>query len=107
MEANEIMTLLRYLISFYFWTEFKVRTFFLSFSLSYFPSLLLILLLSPFTLTLSSILSYLFIFLPLFIPALGPTQPPMQWVPGALSLGVKRPGREADRSPPSSSEVKE
>jgi hypothetical protein len=25
--------------------------------------------------------------------ALGPTQPPIQWVPGALSLGVKRPGR--------------
>jgi hypothetical protein len=23
-------------------------------------------------------------------PALGPTQPPVQWVPGALSLGVKR-----------------
>jgi hypothetical protein len=26
---------------------------------------------------------------------------------GALSLGVKRPAREADRSPPSSAEVKE
>jgi hypothetical protein len=39
--------------------------------------------------------------------ALGPTQPPMQWVPGALSLGVKRPGREADHSPPSSAEAKE
>jgi hypothetical protein len=38
--------------------------------------------------------------------ALGPTQPPMQWVPGALSLGVKRPGREADHSPLSSAEVK-
>jgi hypothetical protein len=24
--------------------------------------------------------------------ALGPTQPPIQWVPGALSLGVKRLG---------------
>jgi hypothetical protein len=31
----------------------------------------------------------------------------MQWVPGALSLGVKRPGREAEQSPPSSAEVKE
>jgi hypothetical protein len=38
--------------------------------------------------------------------ALGPTQPPIQWVPGALSLHVKRPGREADYSPPSSAEVK-
>jgi hypothetical protein len=34
-------------------------------------------------------------------------QPPIQWVPGALSLGVKLPGREADHSPPSSAEVKE
>jgi hypothetical protein len=39
--------------------------------------------------------------------ALGPTQPPIQWVPAALSLGVKRPGLEADHSPPSSAEVKE
>jgi hypothetical protein len=38
--------------------------------------------------------------------ALGPTQPPIQWVPGGLSLGVKRPGREADHSPPSTAEVK-
>jgi hypothetical protein len=29
-------------------------------------------------------------------PALEPTQPPIQWVPGALSLGIKRPGLEAD-----------
>jgi hypothetical protein len=34
-------------------------------------------------------------------PALGPTQPPIQWVPGSLSLR-----READHSPPSSAEVK-
>jgi hypothetical protein len=33
-------------------------------------------------------------------------QQPIQWVPEALSLGVKRPGREADHSPPSSAEVK-
>jgi hypothetical protein len=37
--------------------------------------------------------------------ALGPTQPPIEWVPGALSLEVKRPGREADHSPQSSAEV--
>jgi hypothetical protein len=40
-------------------------------------------------------------------PALGPTHPPIQWVPGALSLGVKRPDRETDHSPPSSAEVRE
>jgi hypothetical protein len=34
-------------------------------------------------------------------------QPPMQWVQGVLSLGVKRPGREADPSSPSSAVVKE
>jgi hypothetical protein len=39
--------------------------------------------------------------------SLGPTQPLIQWVPGALSLRVKRPGREADHSTPSSTEVKE
>jgi hypothetical protein len=39
--------------------------------------------------------------------ALGPTQPHIQWVSGSLSLGVKRPGREADHSLPSSAEVKE
>jgi hypothetical protein len=38
---------------------------------------------------------------------LGPTQPPIQWVPGALSLGVKQPGHEADHSSPSSAKVKE
>jgi hypothetical protein len=40
-------------------------------------------------------------------PALGLTQLPIEWVPGVLSLGVKRPGREADHSPPSSAEAKE
>jgi hypothetical protein len=42
-----------------------------------------------------------------FIMALGPIQPPIQWVQGVLSLGVKRAGREADHSPPTSAEVKE
>jgi hypothetical protein len=34
------------------------------------------------------------------------TQPPVQWVPEALSLGVKRPGREADHSLQSGAKVK-
>ena len=37
-------------------------------------------------------------------PALGPTQPPVQWVPG-LSGTKERPGRDADPSPPSSAVV--
>jgi hypothetical protein len=36
----------------------------------------------------------------------GPRAGPIQWVPGALSLGVKQPGCEADHSPPTSAEVK-
>jgi hypothetical protein len=39
--------------------------------------------------------------------ALGPTQLPIQWVPGALSLEVKQLGHEVDHSPPSSAKVKE
>jgi hypothetical protein len=39
-------------------------------------------------------------------PALGRTQPPIQWVLGALSPGVKGPWREADHSPPTNAEVK-
>jgi hypothetical protein len=35
-----------------------------------------------------------------------PTQPPIQWVPWALSLGVKKKGREADHSLPTSAKVK-
>ena len=38
-------------------------------------------------------------------PVLGPTQPPVQWVPG-LSRGKERPVRDADPSPPSSAVVK-
>jgi len=38
--------------------------------------------------------------------ALGPTQPPTRWVPGVLSLEVKRPGHETDHSPSSSAGVK-
>jgi hypothetical protein len=37
---------------------------------------------------------------------LRPTQPPIKWVPGTTFQGLKRPGREADHSPPSSVEAK-
>jgi hypothetical protein len=49
----------------------------------------------------------IFLFDTMSRPALGPTQTAIQWVPGALSLGVKHPGREADHSPPPSADVKE
>jgi hypothetical protein len=50
----------------------------------------------------------IFLFTTASRPALDPTQLPFQWVPGALFPGVvKRPGHEADHSPPSSAEVKE
>jgi hypothetical protein len=39
-------------------------------------------------------------------PALGPTQPPVLWIPAALSPGVERPCRETVHSPPSSAEFK-
>jgi hypothetical protein len=39
-------------------------------------------------------------------PALGSTQLLIQWVPGALTTGVKRPGCEAHHSLPSSAEGK-
>jgi len=38
--------------------------------------------------------------------ALGPTQPPIQWLGGAPSLGIRQLGHEADHSSPSSAEVK-
>jgi hypothetical protein len=41
-----------------------------------------------------------------FRPALGPTQPPIQWVSEALSLGVKQKRREADHLPPTRIEIK-
>jgi hypothetical protein len=49
----------------------------------------------------------IFLFTTASRPALGPTQPPIQWVKRILSLEVKRTGREADHSHPSSAEVKE
>jgi hypothetical protein len=39
--------------------------------------------------------------------ALEPTQPPIQWVPVVISLGIKRPRPRADKSPPSSAKAKE
>jgi hypothetical protein len=39
-------------------------------------------------------------------PALGPIKPPIQWVQGALSHGVKRLGRKANHPTPSGAEVK-
>jgi hypothetical protein len=49
----------------------------------------------------------IFLFTTVSRTALWLTQPLIQWVPGAFSLGVNRPGREADHSPPCSAEVKE
>jgi hypothetical protein len=48
----------------------------------------------------------IFLFTTVSRPALGPTQASLKWVLGALSLGVKRPGCEADHSPPSNADVK-
>jgi hypothetical protein len=39
-------------------------------------------------------------------PTPGTTQSLIQWVPGAISLRVKRPGREAAHLPPTNAEVK-
>jgi hypothetical protein len=36
---------------------------------------------------------------------LGPTQPHIQWIPGAFYPEIKRQGREANHSPPSSAEI--
>jgi hypothetical protein len=40
------------------------------------------------------------------ILALGPAQSPIQWPAGALSPGIKGPGREVDHSTSSSAEIK-
>jgi hypothetical protein len=47
-----------------------------------------------------------FYFIVPFYHLLGPTQPPIQRVPGALFPEVTRPGREAEQSPPASAKVK-
>jgi hypothetical protein len=48
----------------------------------------------------------IFLFTTVFRRALGPIQPPIQSIPWALSLGVKRLGHEADHSPLSSADIK-
>jgi hypothetical protein len=48
----------------------------------------------------------IFLFTTASSPDLWPTQPLIRWESDNLSLGVKRPEREADHSPPSSAEVK-
>jgi hypothetical protein len=48
----------------------------------------------------------IFLFTTASRPALRLTQPPIEWVPWALSREVKRPEREADHSPPSSDKFK-
>jgi hypothetical protein len=49
----------------------------------------------------------IFLFTTMSRMALGPTQLPIHWVPGALSMVVKWPGHEADHLPLSSAEIKE
>jgi hypothetical protein len=48
----------------------------------------------------------IFLFTTASRPVPDPTLPPIQWVAGSLSLGVKWSRREADHPPPSSAEVK-
>jgi hypothetical protein len=49
---------------------------------------------------------WMFLFTAASRPALGPIQSPIQWLPGALSLGIKWQERETDHSPPPSAKVK-
>jgi hypothetical protein len=53
-----------------------------------------------------SVTDVIFLFATALKSVLGPTQPPIQWVPGVVSPGVKRLEHGADHSPPSSAEVK-
>jgi hypothetical protein len=47
-----------------------------------------------------------FLFFKMSRPALGPTQPPIQWVLGILSLSMKQLGCGVDHSAPSNAKVK-
>jgi hypothetical protein len=46
-----------------------------------------------------------FVSSPVSKPALEPTQTTLQYLSVVVSLGLKRPGREADRIPPSTAEI--
>jgi hypothetical protein len=48
----------------------------------------------------------LFLFTTTSRPTVGPTQPPVQWVRGALCLELKRPWHEGNHSPSCSAEIK-
>jgi hypothetical protein len=48
---------------------------------------------------------YIFLFSIKSRPVLGHSQPPTNWVPGAVFPGVQRHDGEADHSPPPSAEV--
>jgi hypothetical protein len=50
-------------------------------------------------------MGFIFLFVTASRPALGATQPPIKWVPGSLTPGVKRSEREADHSPPYNAKV--
>jgi hypothetical protein len=48
----------------------------------------------------------IFLFATASCPAMDVTQPHIRWVSGIFYLGLKRPGREAEHSYPTSAEVK-
>jgi hypothetical protein len=48
----------------------------------------------------------IFLYSTTFWEALKPTQSSIEWIPGDLSLRIKRPWREAEQSPPCSVKVK-
>jgi hypothetical protein len=48
----------------------------------------------------------IFLFATTSKPALGHTQPPIQWIPGTLTLGIKQSVCEADYSPPFTAKIK-
>jgi hypothetical protein len=47
-----------------------------------------------------------YLFFKVYGMALGSTQPPVQWIPRNVFLGVKQPGHETDHSSPSRAKVK-